>query len=209
VPARELQLWYVEHPGALEWPADAELSPETTRLRRALIQDDPPGSRARAQERARELVPVRSHLSREWWRFESATVLDCLLMTDKLVVTVTGTRVEPLGAATPWYPARSRLVRDLEAARQLASGRRWASVLISEDPAPDGTPEALERALALAAPHLDRAARDELRAAYLGNLTWREACAAVDLRFDTLPDTTAALSTGALPSRPSCKSSRG
>ncbi len=121
------------------------------------------------------------------------TVLGCLLMTDRLVVTVTGTRNEPLPAATPWYPGRSQLVRDLEAARQLANGRSWASVLISEEPLDDGSAEALRRALPRAVPHLDQRQQDELGTAYLGNLTWREACAAVELPFDALPDTTAAL----------------
>ena len=74
-PPRELLAWFVEHPEAVLWPERHELSPETVRLRRALLLDEPPGSRARAQERARELLPARSPLSREWWRFEEATTL--------------------------------------------------------------------------------------------------------------------------------------
>ncbi len=52
-PPRDLLLWLVDHPGKLTWPADVEHSAETERLRHALIDDDPPGVRARAQERAR------------------------------------------------------------------------------------------------------------------------------------------------------------
>jgi hypothetical protein len=44
--------------------------------------------------------------------------------------------------------------------------------------------------IAASAPHLSAAERDELRAAYLGNLTWETACAAVDLPFASLPDAT-------------------
>jgi len=62
-PARELLSWYFEHPDALVWPPDVRLSAATTRLRRALIDDDPPGARARAQERARELIRA----ARGWW----------------------------------------------------------------------------------------------------------------------------------------------
>ena len=56
-PPRELLTWFIDHPDQLVWPAHAELSVETVKLRRALLNDDPPGSQARAQDRARDLVP--------------------------------------------------------------------------------------------------------------------------------------------------------
>jgi hypothetical protein len=104
-PPRELLEWFIEHPGELVWPPGAELSPETVRLRRALLCDDPPGARARAQARARELLATRSPFSREWWRFEGVTQLDCVLITDRLVVTVEGKRTEPLSPATDLVPS--------------------------------------------------------------------------------------------------------
>jgi hypothetical protein len=193
-PPRELLAWFVDHPDQLEWPAHAQLSPETVRLRRALLCDDPPGSQPRAQERARELMVTRSLASREWWRFEGVSRLDCVLMSDRLVVTVEGKRSEPLAASTDWYPKRSQLVRTLEAAKGLADGKQWASVLISETPVvPEGTSEHLERILPDSAPHLNPSEREELHAAYLGNLTWAAACDAVGLPFESLPDTTAGL----------------
>ena len=189
-PPRELLAWFIEHPSELVWPPGAKLSQETVRLRRALLYDDPPGARVRAQERARELLTRRSPFSREWWRFEGVTQLDCVLMTDRLVVTVEGKRRESLSPATDWFPQRSQLVRNLEGARQLAEGRRWASLLLSERPLADGTDEHLDQTLAASAPHLNAVERNELRAGYLGNLTWDAACAAVDLPFASLPDTT-------------------
>lgn len=186
-PPRALLAWYIDHPEALVWPAAAELSALTTRLRRTLLYDDPPGSRVKAQERAQELLVTRSSLSREWWRFEGVTMLDCLLMTDRLVVTVEGKRTEPLSATTDWYPHRSQLVRNLEAAKLIADGRPWGSLLLSEEPL-DAT-AVLDR-LELSAPHLTPNERDELRAGYLGNLTWRQACDAVGITFGSLPDTT-------------------
>ncbi len=42
-----------------------------------------------------------------------------------------------------------------------------------------------------AAPHLSDAERAELQGAYLGNLTWQEACGSVGVPFDELPATTA------------------
>lgn len=57
-----------------------------------------------------------------WWRFEGSSHIDCVLETDRLVVTVEGKRTETLSPATHWYPSRSQLGRNLEAARQLAKG---------------------------------------------------------------------------------------
>lgn len=117
-------------------------------------------------------------------------MLDCVLLTDKLVVTIEGKRTEPLSSATDWYPKRSQLVRNLDAAKQLSKGRAWASVLISETPVPEGTDTALEALLPASAPHLSRGDRDELQAHYLGNITWCEACDATGLDCALLPEST-------------------
>ena len=173
-------------------PRQADLAPrptqsaETERLRRALIDDDPPGVRARAQERARERARTASPFASDWWRFETASLLDCVLITDELVVTVVGRCAEPPGPATPWYPQRSELVRDIEAAGQIAQGRAWGSVLISDEPLAAGSPEAVAASLAAGAPHLAPDERFELESAYLGNITWRQACDAVGCSYEVL-----------------------
>lgn len=181
MPVRELERWLIDHPDRLTWPPHAMLTAESERLRRALVRDDPPGSRPRAQERARELLRTRSALAREWWRFEPTGTLDCVLVTDRLVLTVHDVAGDHLAPASDWYPERSRLVRDLEAARQLCDDRAVpATLALSERPVPAATDEALARSLVDAAPHLDEAGRAALRAAYLGNLTWDAAAAAVE-----------------------------
>lgn len=178
-PPAALLRWFIDHPDRLVWPPDAELTPEFTRLRRALVCDDPAGSRVRAQDRARELVATRIGLAPEWWRFEGMTTPDCVLITPRLVVTVVGAGAEPPPPATPWYPPRSAIVRGLEAARQIASERRFASVLVSEERLPEGRDSVVAQSLAAGAPHLSDDERAELHAGYLGNLTWEEAGAAV------------------------------
>ena len=170
-PPRDLLAWFVEHPGELVWPKRQGFSAETRRLRRALIDDDPAGSRQEMQEHARTLVATWPRGTREWWRSEGTTMLDCALITDRLVVTIEGKRTEPLSPATDWYPKRSQLVRNLEAAKQLAHGRRWASLLISETPVIEGTDSHLDAGLPHSAPHLHAADRAQLHAAYLGNLS--------------------------------------
>jgi hypothetical protein len=185
-----LLAWYIEHPDVLVWPRGETYSEETTHLRTSLLYSEPPGSRAEVQARARDLVASRPTSSREWWRFEGTSMLDCVLLTEKLVITVEGKRTEPLSAATDWYPKRTQLVRNLEAAKHLSNGRAWASVLISETEIPEGTNAALHTSLPSAAPHLSDAERRELHAHYLGNITWRSACDATGLEFSLLPEST-------------------
>ena len=108
-----------------------------------------------------------------------------MLITPRIVITVTGKRNGGLRPSTPWYPERTDLVRNLEAARQIASERAWASLLISDRPLAEGSDEAVARSLPQGAPHLDDEERGELGEAYLGNLSWEDAAAAVGLRTPT------------------------
>jgi hypothetical protein len=186
-PSKSFLLWCVDHPEELTWPPGGNYGEEATRMRRALLRDTPPGRQA-AQAAARVLVASRPPTTRGWWRFEGLSSIDCVIATDRLVVTVEGKRTEHLSPATHWYPKRTQLVRNLEAARELARGRRWATLLLSEEPEPAGTPDALAASVRDAAPHLDPAQREQLEAAYLGNLTWTDACAATGVDFDALPD---------------------
>ncbi|HWD63908.1 MAG TPA: hypothetical protein VG405_01940 [Solirubrobacteraceae bacterium] len=190
-PSRGLVGWLLQHPQALTWVDDPDASPQTRRLRRALLFDDPPGSRVKAQARAQELMLSRSVLSQEWWRFEYLGTIDCLLMTDRVVLTVITDAADPRAPATPWYPGRPRLIRAVEAARELAAQRTWACLLLSAEPIQLEDELLSERALADAAPHLPPAERAELGDAYLGNLTWPDAAAAIG---DGAP--------GATPARP-------
>lgn len=178
-PSRQLLEWYVSNPDRLRWPAGVRLSPEVLLLRRALIDDSPAGSRARAQARARELMEVRSALAQEWWRFEEVRRIDCLLMTERLVITILG-ESDPLAAVTPWYPARPELVRALEAARGLAdTDRAWASLVFSEQAREINYAAVLASRIDEAAPHLRAQERSELVHGFLGALTLDQARRAV------------------------------
>lgn len=182
-PTRQLLGWYIDHPEALTRPADAEssASPETRLLRRALLDDDPPGTRVRAQDRAHDLLRSSTPRLPTWWRFEEPGRLDCLLATPRLVVSITAPCERGgLRPATSWYPQRSELVRDLESARRLAEGRAFAGLLIcdGDPPAEVADASAVAATIAAGTPHLDGTARDDVLHGYLGCLSWAQARAA-------------------------------
>jgi hypothetical protein len=178
-PTRQMLGWYIDHPKALTRSAEAEsfppVSAETKVLRRALLDDDPPGSQVRAQTRAQDLVRASTPRLPAWWRLEEPGRLDCVLATDQLFVSITAPCERGgLHPATPWYPHRSELVRDLESARRLADGRAFAGILICDGGPPAEVADELAVAATIAAgtPHLDEASRDDLRNGYLGCLSW-------------------------------------
>jgi hypothetical protein len=175
----KLLAWQLDHPERLCWPpGKGLLSPHATRLRRALALDEPPGARARAQERARALMGARSAFAREWWRFEETFEPDCLLATDRLLLIFVAAASE-LPPASEWYPPRNVLHRALEAAARLAEDRRPGVLALSEQPLAGACYDALASSLREGTPHLDAAGRDRLLAGYLGNLTWAQAYDAV------------------------------
>ena len=176
---RGLLAWFIDHPESLSRPEGQHASAETLRLRRALLDDDPPGVRARAQERAHEMLRRSAPLAEAWWRFEEAHTVDCLLMTDRLVLLV---QARDQGFTPPpptaWFPGRTALVRDLEAARRFGEGgKAWGVLVLGVESEPEDA-DALTKEIAAGAPHLDAAQRRELAAGYLGALTWSQAAAA-------------------------------
>ena len=97
----------LDHPDALTRSAEAEsaASAETKLLRRALLDDDPPGARARAQDRAHDLLRSSSPRLPTWWRFEEPGRLDCVLATDQLFVSITAPGALAACARRPVVPA--------------------------------------------------------------------------------------------------------
>jgi hypothetical protein len=187
-PSRRLLAWYIDHPDELTWPPAEPATPETVRLRRALIDDDPAGVRERARDRAHDLLRRSAPLGTAWWRFEEAQTVDCVLMTDRLVVVVHGRDGAARAPATPWFPRRSGLVRDLEAAARLGEGgRAWGVLVLGDELIADDERQAVQASAARGAPHLEPAERAELGDAHLGALTWAQAAAATGPAPESTP----------------------
>jgi hypothetical protein len=182
--------WLLRNPRKLEWPTNTKGVRRTfkkaTQDRRSSLVDGDGRQRAAVQEEALAELKVKGvRGSRgKWWAFEGFTEVDYALMTDRLLLFVEGKRTEPISSSTDWYPRRSQLVRNLEAARESADGRIAALLLITEEPVKELDDQTVEASL----PHLE----DEWTAvmgAYLGQTTWCALGDALDVPCGNLPDT--------------------
>lgn len=187
-PRPDFLAWLLDNPDALEWPMSGGqpkvFGTKTQGQRQALIQKDDADRRKQAQEDGhKELRRGASEPEKKWWAFEGATEVDCFLETDTLVLVIEGKRTESLSESTMWYHGRNQLHRNLEAARERATGREYGVLVISEEPLE-------EKALgdpARGFPHMTHEDRSELMAHYLGNVTWAQVCTATGIAFDSLP----------------------
>jgi hypothetical protein len=189
-PSAGLLRWLIEHPDQLTWPAAGRraFGRETERRRRALMGTDMAARQEIQREALAELETRGSGGSeRRWWAFEGFTSVDCWIETDRLVLLVEGKRNEPISRTTDWFPRRNQLVRNLEAACEAAGSEKEPAVLLAvereiQDPLAGD-------ALQQSAPHLADSQLGRLRAAYLGQLTWRSICDLLELGPYVLPDT--------------------
>lgn len=189
-PPEHFLRWMIENAERLRWPqggsgARRTYGENTTERREALLAGD-----AAARDEALAALAERGARGsgRRWWAFEGFTSVDCLLATDRLVLFIEGKRTETLSASNDWFPGRNQLVRNLEAAGELAGGRAAHVLLVTEDDGHPGLrPEHMQESL----PHLDAAGRDALLRRYLGQTTWARLGEALDVPPERLPDTTA------------------
>jgi len=125
---------------------------------------------------------------RKWWAFEGFTEVDCCLETERLLLFIEGKRTDPISSSTDWYEGRNQLLRNLEAAEELAEekGIEYGVILISENPAEPPSPGEYERSY----PHLEDSRKAELQNHFLGCTTWRDICKSTGLDSNILPRTT-------------------
>ena len=125
--------------------------------------------------------------SKKWWAFEGRTAVDCYLATDRMRIYVEGKRTDILSPATDWYPLRNQLFRNLESAAQDAAGVPFVCLVMAEDKLPQQATSTQVQRDSL--PHLTQAERLSLMRHFLGTITWRDACKATGVDYDSLPDT--------------------
>ena len=122
---------------------------------------------------------------KKWWAFEGFSRVGCCLVTETCVLFIEDQSTEPASPSTVWFPHRSRLWRNVEAAKELAGDRQFGVILAVECEA-DGAAALAEAADSLAGsyPHLEGPLRTELASHLLGFVTWPD----VAQRFGLPPD---------------------
>jgi hypothetical protein len=182
-PSAAFLEWLIKHPEALHWPRGSagEFGAETTE-RRERLRDGDPAAQDQALTELAARTPARS--ARQWWAFEGITKVDCWLETENLVLFVEGKRTEKLSKVTAWFPRRDQLTRNLDLVGQAMPGKPGYVLLATEV----SVEEPSEDELAAAAPHLGERATEVLLDRYLGQLSWRDLCAATGIDFSTLPN---------------------
>ncbi len=195
-PPTALLRWLIKNPSsdARLINAASNVSSKTKQQRNQLFGCD--GAELQLEMRTAaisELERVRGVGSnRKWWAFEGFTEVDCYLETDSLVLLIEGKRTEPLSESTIWHKGRNQLLRNVESASEIASGKEFGVLLMSEEPIAPPNISDIDESF----PHLSASKKQELVGHYWGCVTWKEACAATGIPFDDLPHTTVDVVTG-------------
>jgi hypothetical protein len=182
-PPKALLRWLAGH---LSAPASDDLwgGPATRAKREHLVARDP----STISEALRLLEGPFA--SRVWYVLEGRSQPDACLETDALVVVIEGKRTEGKATTvTTWMPARSQMLRHMDAAWDIRGAKRVLGLMIVEG---QGAAEAvmptehwliqaneqvLPRTLADSLPHRSAKERDQIADAFLGVTTWQRVCA--------------------------------
>ena len=177
-PPLGLLEWLIQNISA-EAVVKAGTSEETFQKRLALAHRDPDVlqealTRLRAGERGKA-----------WWVLEGQSFPDAYLETESLVVVVEGKRTEQSTTSkTTFMAKRSQLIRHMDAAWEVADGRRVLGLLLVEGESPDpmlvperwssASDEQLRPALLMPSlPHRTAEERDIIAGGVLGVATWQ------------------------------------
>jgi hypothetical protein len=194
-PPVELLRWLIEHPPAAlgNLPASPGEPSDTYRRRQELAAGDPA-----ARDDALQALAASSGHRRGWFVFEGPTSVDVYLATPNVIAVIEGKRTEASPTTkTEWMPVRHQLLRNIDAALEIAGERRVVGAFIigaTRDPAvpaewqtaTDATisPSALLESL----PHRSEDERQQIADGYLGVTTWGAVVDALRLQADLLDD---------------------
>ena len=188
-PSYRFLLWLIEHPDRLSWPnhGKAKYSEKPQKIREDLIGQHGTERQAEAQQEALAALDQKGaeRAHGKWWSFEGTTSVDRFLETENLILLIEGKRTEKLSTSVHWYPGRSQLIRNLEVAQELAGEKQIAVMVIAQEDIGPISQDVMDVSL----PHFSLDERNELMRHYLGCLTWRQVCEAVDVPYESLPDT--------------------
>jgi hypothetical protein len=180
--------WLITHPEQMNWPRTKKghkrFGHSAQDQRKKLFGEHGQEAQQAAQEDALSELRVvgADGSSRKWWAFEGFSDVDCCLETDHLLLLIEGKRTEPLGPSTDWYPKRNQLIRNLEVAESLASGRQFGVVVIAESDIGNLSKKTIDASL----PHFHTAERENLMRHYFGCLSWTSVCTELNIPCEVL-----------------------
>lgn len=181
-PPESLLKWLVQNITADRVKSSGDTG-EVLRKRALLSQRDPT-----TMAEAYSLIE-RGSSGRHWFKLEGESYPDACFETPAMLLVVEGKRTEAkCTTETKWMGQRSQLVRHMDAALELAAGRRVFGLLIVE-PTEESSElrptkfwlEQMEQQrsdemLANSLPHRTPAERKSLKDGILGVTTWQRAC---------------------------------
>lgn len=190
-PSNVLLRWLIEHPDILTWPKHGQKERKyclsTQRNRENLFGKHGLTKQSEAKQNAINLLDSKGvqGSKRKWWAFEGFTEVDCLLETEDFLLGIEGKRLEKVSSATDWYPRRNQIIRNLEVIKEKAGNRDYAMLLMCED----GIDPISDADFTSGLPHYTPQEIAEIKTHYLGAVSWRQACDAVGLDYNELPET--------------------
>lgn len=187
LPPASLLSWLPEH---LSPPISEKLwgSLATKEKRQKLVNKEPA-----AIAEARELL--KGPYRKAWYTLEGVSQPDAFLETEDFIAVIEGKRTERKSTTTTtWMPGRNQMLRHMDAAWEIANGKRIFGLMIVEGDGADPltpsnhwltessevvTPKTLEASL----PHRSAVDRNMIAGGYLGVTTWQRVCSKLGLAW--------------------------
>ncbi len=187
-PPADLLAWLIRNLKCPSSMKEDDLLPE----RKDLVRGDP----SRIQAGLSLLSSSRG--GRAWHILEGSSYPDAFLATSDSVVVIEGKRTEAgPTTSTTWMPVRHQMLRHLDGAYELAGHRSlWGFFMV--EGSPDGSVpqkwvdaciqtldhDVLEQSL----PHRSQEERGLISKAFLGVITWQQACVSLGVPLSALPN---------------------
>lgn len=191
-PSHSLLRWMIENPGKLTWPTEngeeIEYGNDTQTKRENLFNKHSKDRQFDAMQEALKLLDEKGpkESCKKWWAFEGFTEVDCFFETEDFILAIEGKREEKKPSQkTAWLPKRDQIIRNLEAVKEGAGSKPFAVLLMNKD----GKDPVKDAHFTDSLPHYSQPEINELKKHYLGAVSWEQACKAVGIGLNDLPDT--------------------
>jgi len=181
--------WLIEHPERLRVPKNYGTKDEKNRENRKCLKGEYGVQRQQGiMKDAINLLNEKGAQGsgKQWWAFEGFTRVDCLLETDDFILGIEGKRNDTVSSIIAWFPQRNQIIRNLEAIKEKAGSKSYVVILMNKD----GKDPIKDNDFTNSLPHYSEQEIAEIKTHYLGAVSWQQACDAVGLDYNALPETT-------------------